>query len=339
MVLMTPVGMSGDEAKMKLLGWFDGYLSKPVRKAELLETVVRLRLAQSADAADWAGELEELPTQQTASGTARVTGSYRVLAAEDHDVNRRLLMTILGKLGHEVVVAEDGQQALDAGLEGEFDVILLDIQMPHLNGYQVSERLRAQGVETPIVALTAHAMQAERDRCLAAGMNDFLPKPFNTDALVPVLARWLPEVPADRQPRSLPTRGQAGAVLGPSADPVHRTLDWDGAVARFEGDAETVRSLLDSFGAKTGGQITDLVPALGEAAYDRMREIAHSIKGSARSLSAEQLGEAAARLEEAAGDAAEGTAPSETETSELRELVAALSGAFEQFQRAVAGLD
>ena len=88
-----------------------------------------------------------------------------------------------------MVVADDGQEALDAGLGGEFDIILLDIQMPYLNGYQVSERLRAEGVSTPIVALTAHAMKAERDRCLAAGMNDFLPKPFNTEALAPVLAR------------------------------------------------------------------------------------------------------------------------------------------------------
>ena len=89
LVLMTPVGMSGDEAKIKLLGWFDGYLPKPVRKAQLLDTVVRLVRAAHIGAADWADELEELPAQQAVDdAAARVSGGYRVLAAEDHEVNR-----------------------------------------------------------------------------------------------------------------------------------------------------------------------------------------------------------------------------------------------------------
>jgi len=288
---MTPVGMSGDEAKMKLLGWFDGYLSKPVRKVQLLETLVTLLLFTNE------GELEELPSQQEVDPASRVRGPYRVLAAEDHEVNRRLLLTILQKLGHSVTVAEDGQSAVEAGTAAQFDVVLLDIQMPKLSGYQVAARLREAGVTTPIIALTAHAMHSERDRCLAAGMDDILAKPFNTASLIPMLARWLPDAPQQAavagtlatdatdataggdgraatgliEPPPAPDGASAATEPAPaperaeSPDAGTDVFDWREAVATFEGDEDTVTALLASFRTKVRRSSNTSRPRLARA--------------------------------------------------------------------------
>jgi CheY-like chemotaxis protein len=121
-------------------------------------------------------------------------GTLRVLLAEDNLVNQRVAAMLLKKEGHSVVTVSNGRDAVNALERGEFDVVLMDVQMPVMNGYEATREIRSQeyrhGRRVPIVALTAHAMKGDREVCLEAGMDDYLSKPIQTSELRDVLARW-----------------------------------------------------------------------------------------------------------------------------------------------------
>jgi CheY-like chemotaxis protein len=136
--------------------------------------------------------LPDRPEDQAAeSGPFR---SLRILAVEDHSVNQRLVTRMLEKLGHRPEVAENGVEALAALRERPFDLVLMDCQMPEMDGFETTRRLRqgeagVQNADLPVIALTANAMSGDRERCLAAGMNDYLSKPLQADALDRALRR------------------------------------------------------------------------------------------------------------------------------------------------------
>ena len=120
-----------------------------------------------------------------------------MLLAEDNAVNRRIAEAMLGKLGHAVTSVADGRAAVEAWQNGHFDLVLMDCMMPEMDGYQAAREIRRleaeRGGHTPIVALTASVLEADRERCFAAGMDDFLPKPVTRAALEDKLSRWLTE--------------------------------------------------------------------------------------------------------------------------------------------------
>jgi two-component system sensor histidine kinase/response regulator len=216
LVLMTPAGLGGPEAKMKLLRWFDGYLYKPVKRQELLGGLSRA-LGAEAELETVEEEVETLGERAEEAGPGTPAAEWagagvRVLLAEDHAVNRELFRATLERLGCEVALAADGLEAVEAGSAGGYDLILMDIQMPRLNGYAAARRLRTLGVRSPIIAVSADAAAEERDLALAAGMDDFLAKPFKKRDLLPLLSRWVgpgregePRDPRDpRAPRPVP---------------------------------------------------------------------------------------------------------------------------------------
>ncbi|MEE9365970.1 MAG: response regulator, partial [Dehalococcoidales bacterium] len=120
--------------------------------------------------------------------------SGKVLVVEDHKNIRLLMEKILKRFGFEVTLAEDGQQAVEKVLEECFDLVLMDIRMPVLNGFEATERLREKGVTTPIIALTAHAMKGDREKCLEAGCDDYISKPFDQEELRRTLSKYVPEM-------------------------------------------------------------------------------------------------------------------------------------------------
>jgi two-component system, sensor histidine kinase LadS len=124
------------------------------------------------------------------------TFSGKVLVAEDNPANRMLIETLLKKHGLDITLTVDGQQALDAGLSKSFDLILMDMQMPVLNGYEATRQLRDKGIATPIIALTASVMASDRKKCAESGCNDFLGKPINRLQLQEILQAFLPEADA-----------------------------------------------------------------------------------------------------------------------------------------------
>ena len=182
--LMSPTGKSGDEAKMKLLHWFEGYLNKPVKKGKLFEKLFKTFNKETEE------EGREEQVEEEVELVEEITGG-RMLVAEDHEVNQQLFKTILQNLGHEVHIANNGKEAVNAVKGISYDIIFMDVQMPEMNGYEATEEIRRLGIETPIIAVTASALRGEEAKSLEVGMNDFLVKPFKKKDLVPIVDMWM----------------------------------------------------------------------------------------------------------------------------------------------------
>ena len=187
-MMLTSTDRQKVAARCRALG-LGAYLIKPVKSAELLDA-----LRSVLDLPRRSGPAT-LPARRVpiASPTAR-PGALRVLLAEDNVVNQLVAERMLTKQGHAVVVVGDGAKALTALERDTFDLVLMDVQMPVLDGFAATAAIRAReqttGRHLPIVALTAHAMKGDRERCLVAGMDDYLTKPVKADKLFQVLARW-----------------------------------------------------------------------------------------------------------------------------------------------------
>ncbi len=290
LILMAPVGTIGGDAKMKLLRWFNGYISKPIKPGELLDALVR---ALSSEV-DLEGAEPDLPPEPSPA-ESRFEGA--VLLAEDHEVNRELFTLLLKKMGCSVVTANDGVEAVEIGSSRRFDLVLMDIFMPRMSGYDAARALREKGYIGPIVAVTASALKGERENCVEAGMNDILVKPFKKEDLAAVLSVYLPEAgradPRGSSPRAAgetrgeldgrPSRGRSDASV----------FDWVTVLETFLGQTATVSGLLKRFREKACGQLDELSQALAAKDAARFMEVSHSIKGASWNLSARRLGDAA----------------------------------------------
>ena len=188
-MMLTSSGHRGDAERCQKLG-VSAYLLKPIRQSELREAIARVLGARNQEGA--------IPLITRFSlQDAREPGSFlRVLLAEDNAVNQRLAVKLLEKRGHRVMVAGNGREALEALEKENFDLILMDLQMPEMDGFEATATIRqkeaANGSHMPIVALTAHAMKGDREKCLAAGMDGYLTKPIRPSDLDEVLRRYLP---------------------------------------------------------------------------------------------------------------------------------------------------
>jgi two-component system, sensor histidine kinase and response regulator len=189
LMMLTSLGHQADAGRCRELG-LANYLVKPVKQSELLRAVL------ASLGAARPGTASPVKHSRRAGGAttalAPTTGRLRILLAEDNAVNRLVAVRLLEKQGHSVDVACDGRQAVDALARGKFDLALLDVQMPELDGFEVAAAVRAQeegtGQRLPLVALTAHAMQGDRERCLAAGMDGYVTKPIQMERLTQVMA-------------------------------------------------------------------------------------------------------------------------------------------------------
>ena len=190
LVMMTSLGRRGDAKRLEQLG-FAAYLTKPVRR-EHLRDCLALALGRRERGID-----RGLITRHTLAerGARRV----RILLAEDNRTNQTIALALLRKLGYSADAVANGQEALTALRDLPYDLVLMDCQMPEMDGYEATERIRAadgsvRNPAIPIIAMTASAMQGDRERCLDCGMNDYLAKPVSFGALAEVLERWLPAV-------------------------------------------------------------------------------------------------------------------------------------------------
>jgi len=187
-MMLTSAGHRGDAARCEELG-VSAYLLKPIRQPELREAVARVLGAKELKGAI------PMITRNSLQGSLETSASLRVLLAEDNLVNQRLAVRLLEKRGHSVVVAGNGREALAAFESGGFDLILMDLQMPEMDGFEattaIRERERESGNRVPIVALTAHAMKGDREKCLAGGMDGYLTKPIRPAELYDVLDNYV----------------------------------------------------------------------------------------------------------------------------------------------------
>jgi CheY-like chemotaxis protein len=240
--------------------------------------------------------------------------SARILVAEDQPVNWMLVERMLRRRGHTVANATDGRRVLEMLKADSYDLIFMDCHMPVLDGYDTTQEIRRReasesGEHVPIVAMTADAMQGDRERCLSVGMDDYMAKPISLDALDDMLDRWLApgaEGLTDATPGA-PAAEEAVAGSGPAGADVLDQARMSELRALFPGHemSDMLRDLTD----EVSGEIDNLDAALHDADADGLASAAHRIKNSAHMIGAEGLAAAAAGLVQRvrAGDSATGS--------------------------------
>jgi CheY-like chemotaxis protein len=187
-VMLTSAALRGDAARLREAG-FDAYLTKPLKEDHIRRCLTTLRGAVLAEATP------QMITRYTLDQPTETQGS-RILLVEDNPVNQKVACLMLQKQGYRVTLADNGKTALDLLASEDFDLVLMDCLMPLMDGFEATHRLRSGGTvrnpAIPVIAMTANVMEGDREACLSAGMDDYLPKPFNEEILSEVLRRHLP---------------------------------------------------------------------------------------------------------------------------------------------------
>ena len=263
----------------------DGILAKPVTPSSLFDCIVEV-LNSDDDA-------EAAPARPVRA--ALHFPGQRVLLVEDNEVNRELAEEMLANVGLLVDTAENGAQAVERVFQEAYDLVLMDCQMPVMDGYEATRRIRedARAAELPIIAMTANALAADRERCLAAGMNDHIAKPIDVALLYSTLAQWLATVPAP------------AATAAPNADPAVSggsppLFDEQAALRRLGGNREMFERLLARFHENQSGTLDQLRRDLERGTFSDMALRAHTLRGVAGNLGAGEVAEAAHVIEDIA---------------------------------------
>lgn len=253
-----------------------------------------------------------------AANGAKVDGSYelpatcesgqrqlRILLVEDNIVNQRVAAGMLEKRGHRVVVTSNGKEAIHALACQEFDLVFMDVQMPVMDGLAATETIRDQergtGRHVPIAAMTAHAMKGDRDRCIRAGMDDYIPKPVDPGVLNAVIERLCPVEKPEEEAKEKLVDAEAVKIMERVAaeeiDP--ETFDLKGLMQRVEDDLELADEMIEMFLTSSPTLLDELEAAVGKRDSDAIERTTHALKGALQNMCAARATEAAAILENA----------------------------------------
>lgn len=288
LILLTSVGRLGGEPDLRQLG-LDGMLVKPVRQSELYNCLITVLGVTTA-------ELEA--AREMAPRAAREEGKgVRVLVAEDNAVNQQVAVLMLQAHGYQVDVANNGREALEALERVPYDVVLMDCQMPEMDGFEATAQIRArEGAtrHTPIIALTAHALRGEREKCIAAGMDDYLAKPLTPDALYSTLRRW---VPAARPLASETRAAPEGAPMDETEPILNQHVLENFRQLQAPDEPDLVQQLIDLYLADTPERLNALHQALAQGDATRVAQAAHSLKGSSANIGAQRVARVCLELE------------------------------------------
>jgi PAS domain S-box-containing protein len=280
-MMLTSAGQRGDAARCRELG-ISAYLVKPIRQSELLEAIL-LVLGQSAQRKERPG----LVTRHTIRESRR---KLRILVAEDNAINRELVVRLLQKHGHTVMAVRTGREAVDL-LDKDAancDIVLMDVEMPDMDGFQataiIREKEKISAKHVPIIAMTAYAMKGDRERCLAAGMDGYVPKPIRHQDLLDTIQALVMDVP------NIPTPA-------PLEQPPVEVLDEALLVSRVDRDPQLLRDLVDLFLEECPRLVNEIRVALDRKDAKAVERGAHSLKGCTSNLAAKMASEAALKLE------------------------------------------
>ncbi|MBK6998905.1 MAG: response regulator [Rhodoferax sp.] len=241
-------------------------------------------------------------TEDDESWLRKHHGDMRVLLAEDDLVNQEVALELLHCAGLDADVANDGREALEMVRAKPYDLILMDMQMPRMDGLDATRaiRLLAQGAKIPILAMTANAFTENRQACLEAGMNDFIVKPVETHIFYAMLRKWLANTNTDSTPTQA-SKAPAPATPDPTALQQRLLripgLDVERGVAKMRGDVSRYAHLLNTFAAGHAGEVAQLYKAIETQDMAVLKEVAHSLKGSAGNVAATRLADAGAALD------------------------------------------
>jgi two-component system sensor histidine kinase/response regulator len=279
-VLLTSIGSPNDVARCRKIG-VNAYLSKPVKHSDLLDALVTAF-----------GVSTRRAPSSSRPARARVR-PLRILVAEDNLVNRKLVTRLLQKRGHRISSVDNGRSALEAATSATartFDVVLMDVQMPEMNGLEATEAIRQReqgtGRHIPIIALTAHAMPADRERCLAAGMDGYLAKPIDVEELIAAVEAY-----AEGE--------QPAPAIAPVVPTVQRPVfDEKAALANAGGDRELLIEVIGLFQSDYPAALRRLDRAVKSADGEAVRLAAHALKGVLATVGSPAGRDAAMALEQ-----------------------------------------
>jgi hypothetical protein len=282
-VMVTSRAMRGDAERIRKAG-FDAYLTKPVKEEHISRCIAALRARGVGPGQGGAGQ-GAIITRHTLEESMKPGGG--ILLVEDNLINQKVAMQMLHKQGYTVQVAENGREALDALRAGRYGLVLMDCQMPVMDGYEATRRIRAgeggaDHVAIPIMALTANAMTGDRERCIEAGMDDYLAKPLSFGQLATSLSRWLHRGNPSPQSVEPPARPEAGAST-------EKVFDDKEMLFNLGGDRETARMLVAMVLEDMPGHLSTLERALAEAKLEEARREAHVMKGLSGQVGGKRL--------------------------------------------------
>jgi two-component system sensor histidine kinase/response regulator len=319
-IMITAYGREADE-QMLDLRQLDGFLVKPITPSQLFNAIIMARHAlDDAPASP--------PTKPAPDSQAMRPLKGRVMLAEDNPINQQVASELLQQMGLEVVICNNGREVLERLDEARPDLILMDIQMPELDGYETTRRLRENPAwkELPILAMTANAMADDVRKALQLGMNAHIAKPVNPELLHRTLSRFLPAADERPQPLSGDDAGEEESAW-PDRAP---GLDIRSGIRQVGGNARLYRKLLmDFLGSyhQAAGQLEDLLAA-GDP--DSAERLTHTLKGVAANVGATRLADRAARLDEALR---QGITPPREEIAEFAEALDEVCNSLRQLQR------
>jgi two-component system, sensor histidine kinase and response regulator len=275
-MMLTSLGRRGDTERCKQVG-ISAYLKKPIKQSDLFEAI-----QATFGMSNRTCEPNKLVTRHTLRERKR---NLNILLVEDNVVNQTLATRLLEKRGHSVFVAGNGKKALQALENGNFDVILMDVEMPEMNGFDATRAIRegerSSGSHIPIIAMTAHAMSGDKERCLKAGMDSYISKPVSSDELFATIEKLT---------------GKAATIE--SADQKIPSLDRDKLMERMGGDEGLLRELVAIFFEESPKSLARIKDAVINNQSRALEQEAHTLKGSVGNFEAGQAAAAAFKLEQ-----------------------------------------
>jgi CheY-like chemotaxis protein len=333
-MMLTSADRPEDTGRCHALG-IAAYLIKPITQVDLLRSV---REALGQDAANEATSGEEYRRPSRKSDRA-----LHILLAEDNSLNQQVARGILEELGHSVVIASNGREAVEMFCKGTYQMVFMDIQMPEMNGYEATgeiQKIQEQsGSSVPIIAMTAHAMSGDREKCLAAGMDDYISKPISMDQLAIVIER---NSRAVNHPSNLAyhahhqnsASASAGEALGnertTSMAPGPMKIDVDLVLGRFGGNRNLLQRVAGMFSEESELLLSGLDQARSESNFSALEANAHTVKGMCRMFEVNEAAALAFDLETAGREGALGTDPQvellKTEVRRAATAIARLTG-------------
>jgi two-component system, sensor histidine kinase and response regulator len=318
-MMLTSADRQSDAARCRRLG-LSGYLVKPV-KADELQIAIMAALSGTS-----LSQRAPRPVETPQPARADSFGGLRVLLAEDNPVNQRVALHFLAKEGHSAVAVVNGRETLDAIAKEHFDLVLMDVQMPEMDGLEATRAIRAletgTGRHLQIVAMTAHAMKGDRERCLDSGMDDYVSKPVQKAEILRVLAA------AKAAKKSAANSGKRAAALSPTVsgrdEPV---FDLDLALDRVDGERDFLAEIVRLFLSDAPGRLAEVERALLHHDAKKLAAAAHSLKGATGCLGGLRASTTAWQLESIAlkGDLFVATAAVALLKHDLGDLTAAIT--------------
>jgi len=287
LVMITSLGKRGDVRRLEQIG-FSAYLTKPLKQSQLYDCLAAV-CSGKQHSTEPSGQ--QIITRHTLAENRR--RRVRILVAEDNMTNQKVAVKILEKLGYRTDAVANGREALKALARVAYDLVLMDCQMPDMNGFEATRQIRNAGSDVvrhdvPIIALTANAFESDRDECARAGMNDYIAKPVDPHALADVIDKWISKAATE----------QAVDAEGESMDD-KEIFDADFLLNQLSGDKELAEEILGDFLEDIPKRIQALEQGLHQEDADLVFREAHTIKGACGNVGAGNLQQLARRIEQA----------------------------------------